>query len=247
MPEPSPLPPLPVAEIERRLRWSVLSILSFIGILAVLMGAALLPVLARPARVSGLPEDPEAAEAARLLQGRLAPTAEGLRLVSALGGESPASARPGADLDDRLQRGRALIDATRRRLRRDPRAEAALAAIDLAQHRYASAERHYRAALTRAPAYPEARLGLGVALALRAGTERDPLILRGLLLRAIAQLAAVRPEDPEYDAALYDRALLLRRVGRSDEARRWASAYLAHDSTSAWAPPMRELAPGRGG
>jgi tetratricopeptide (TPR) repeat protein len=246
MPETSPLSPLPVAEIERHLRWRVLAILSFIGVLAVLVVAALLPVLARPAAVSGLPDDPGAAEASRLLWGRLTPSGEGLRFVSALGGERTPDSRPEADLDDRLRRGRELIDATRRRLGRDPRAEAALAAIDLAQHRYASAERHYRAALARAPAYPEGRLGLGVALALRAGVERDPLVRRGLELKAIAQLAAGKPGEPEYDAALFDRAVLLERVGRREEAEQYRSAYLARDSASAWARRLREEAPSPG-
>jgi tetratricopeptide (TPR) repeat protein len=241
MPEPSPLPPLPVAEIERHLRWRIVSILGFFVVLAVLLAAALLPVLVRPERVAGLPDTPAALEASRLVHGCLAVSAGELRFASALGGESVPGQHPPADLDERLTRARALLEPLRAGRGRGPRAEVALAALDLARHRYADAERRYRSALARAPVYPEARLGLGVALALRAGIERDPLVERGMLLRAIAQFAAVGANDAEYDAALFNRALLLDRVGRRDEARRWATVYLARDAASTWAQRMREL------
>ena len=46
-------------------------------------------------------------------------------------------------------------------------------------------------------------------------------------LRAIAQFAALDPRDAEYEEALYDRALLLERVGRKAEAARYAREYVA--------------------
>ncbi|MBI5711738.1 MAG: hypothetical protein HZC42_15755 [Candidatus Eisenbacteria bacterium] len=80
----------------------------------------------------------------------------------------------------------------------------------------------------------------GVTLALEAAAEPDPLRQRGLRLEAIAQLAAVRPEDAVYDAALYDRALLLARVGRHDEARRMADEFATREPGSAWAERLRQ-------
>jgi hypothetical protein len=93
--------------------------------------------------------------------------------------------------------------------------------------------------LDLAPSYGEARLGLGVTLALRAAAEGDDARARGLRLRAISQFAAVPKADPCYQAALYDRVLLLPGVGQADEARRWAREYLTRDSASAWAVVLR--------
>jgi hypothetical protein len=84
----------------------------------------------------------------------------------------------------------------------------------------------------------EAHLGLGVALALTAETLSDLAADRGLRLRAIAQFAAVPENDPVYLAALYDRALLLKRVGRESEAREWARQYRERDATSPWAEAL---------
>ena len=101
------------------------------------------------------------------------------------------------------------------------------------------AERGYRAVLYFGDHCPEAHLGLGVTLALEAQLERDLLRARALQLQAAAQFAAVSERDAPYLAALYDRAVMLERVGRRDEARRWARAYLALDPASGWAEKLK--------
>ena len=54
-----------------------------------------------------------------------------------------------------------------------------------------------------------------------------------------AKFAAVRPDDEEYAAALFDRATVSALVDRDREARRLAAEYLARDSTSRWAARLR--------
>jgi tetratricopeptide (TPR) repeat protein len=99
---------------------------------------------------------------------------------------------------------------------------------------------HYREACERAPHYGEGRLGWGVALALDANRTREPWLRRALMLRAIAQFAAVDPTDPEYPHALFNRARLLNEVGRQEEATAFAQRYLALDANSAWATSLRD-------
>jgi hypothetical protein len=112
--------------------------------------------------------------------------------------------------------------------------------VDLAARRLERAQRGYQAVLDRAPHYDEARLGLGVALALEAETHGDPAQARARRLRALAQFAAVREMDSLYAHGLYDRAVLLSRVRRPREAGRWGAVYLARDSTSPWAERLRQ-------
>lgn len=90
----------------------------------------------------------------------------------------------------------------------------------------------------------EARLVLGVTLALRAAAESDEARARGLRLRTISRFASVPMNDPCHDAALYDRVLLLTRVERVEEAKRWARAYLEHDPGSPWAMVLIRELPG---
>lgn len=231
--------PVAVDHIERHLKWRGLPVLQFGGILGLLLGIAMWPVFVPPPRVSGVPADPDVETAQRELAGRVEFPSEGLRVVSAITG--PLAAVPAADLDRRLAEANALIDRARPRLGLDPRWQAASGSLDLVRHRYAHAARHYRRAIDVAPHYPEARIGLGVTLALEAQVERNTLVARRRLLQAIAQFAAVSPRDPEYDVALYDRILLLQRVGRADEARGRAAEYLARDGASEWATRVRAI------
>jgi tetratricopeptide (TPR) repeat protein len=90
--------------------------------------------------------------------------------------------------------------------------------MDVVRHRYTAAATRYRRVVDRYTNYPEARLGLGMALALSGEIERNHLAQRQKFLRAIAQFAAVKPGDTEYPEARFDRALLLERVGRREEA-----------------------------
>ena len=126
-----------------------------------------------------------------------------------------------------------------RRHPREPRVRAALGALALARHDYTAAATHYREACERAPHYGEGRLGWGMALALDANRTRDPWLRRALTLRAIAQFAAVDPNDPEYPHALFDRATLLAEEDRRPEALPLARRYLALDPSSPWADKLR--------
>lgn len=238
VPEPPVFPVPPVAEIERRLNWRALPVLAFLGLMLSLAVVAGFSLLAPRRPLTGLPEDPDAAAASALVAGRLGLMTGELRFRSALTGEPAAASDPAADA---ALAGRAatLLERARERHSRDARLAVALAHLDLARRRYTRAERGYRDVLERGVHSAEARLGLGVTLALEAAAEPDPLRQRGLRLEAVAQFAAVRPEDAVYDAALYDRALLLARAGRHDEARRRAEEFAAREPGSAWAERLR--------
>jgi tetratricopeptide (TPR) repeat protein len=201
--------------------------------------AAIAIVSLRPPRpMSGLAADPRVAEARAALHGRIAVPTNGLRFTSALFGEP---------LDEEGERaGAATIAEAARRLETarashplDPRVLAAIAALDLARLRLDAAERSYRLALDLASHYPEARLGLGVVLAMRAETEPDAGRAQGLRLRAVSQFAAVPEGAAEYPAALYDRALELDRAGRRSEALRFAADYWRRAADDRWTERLR--------
>ena len=197
--------------------------------------------LAPPRILTGLPDDPELRRVPELL--RVAADAHGeLRFQSSFA-SAPKSGR-GASAAPAAERAEAerLLLAARKRHPRDPRIVAGLGCYELALDRLERAERNYRQALDRAADYGEARLGLGVTLAERARGVGDEDQARRLRLAAIAQLAAVDPRDSVFLPALYNRALLLIRVGREEEARRWAGLYAAHDP-GPWSDRLtRELA-----
>lgn len=210
----------------------------FLAMLAGLGLVAALSLLTPKRTITGLPDDPDARSAAALVRERFRMGAGALRFRSSLTGEawpgwpfSVADAAAAAQAEAMLERARA-----RRPL--DPRLVASLAHLDVGRRRLTRAEDRYRRALVLVPHYGEARLGLGVALALRAENDADPLEQRSLRLQALAQFAAVLPADPEYPDALHDRALLAALVGREPEAERWAREYLLHDSTSTWAESL---------
>jgi tetratricopeptide (TPR) repeat protein len=231
----------PIAELERRLQWRVSPLVAFLVILIGLGAVATASLITKPATLSGLPDDPDSHMAVQLTRGRLLPQSGELRFRSTLTGEGAIG---GASMSlDPARASKAEEMVTRARLHhtRDPRVVAALASLDLVRGHYENAERRYRAVLERNPSYGEARLGLGTTLALRARTEGNPLRERALQLRAIAQFAAVPASDPGHDAALYDRAILLGKVGRHAEATRVARTYLERDPRSQWAARLREL------
>jgi len=141
---------------------------------------------------------------------------------------------------------RAKLASAGARWPHDARLRLALAHLTLAQRTYRDAERAYRAIIDHGDRAPEAHLGLGVALQQQALLDPEPLHSRGLTLQAIAQFAAVRPGDPAFEAALYDRALLLAAVGRGAEARRFAQDYVELDRSSPWAARLAQaVAPTR--
>lgn len=226
------------AEIERRLHWRWLALVGFGVIILTLAVMAAVSLLVPPRRVAGLPADPDIRAVAAALQGRLPLRAAGLRFRSALAGEASPDAVFGA-AEARLADQAAATLARAARWRGDPRLEVALGHLDLARLRFFQAEQRYRAVTGGGLDAPEARLGLGVALALEARVERDVLRARGIRLEAIAQLVAVARDDPAHAVALYDRALLLAELGRGAEAEAVAREYLALDPSEPWAGRLR--------
>ncbi|MBI1797536.1 MAG: hypothetical protein HYR74_10845 [Candidatus Eisenbacteria bacterium] len=227
-----------VAAASRAARAPILGPLLFLLVIAVLATIALVPTLAPPRLISGLPSVPRVDQAIALVRGRLAVPAGGLRFASALLGErvSDGASAPGSG---DLARATDLMRTERDGGPRDARVIASLAALELAALRLEAAERRYREALDISASYPEARLGLGVVLAIRAEAEADPSRSQGLRLRAIAQFAAVPEDATEFAAALFDRALVLDRAGRHAEALRLAGDYWRRDPAGRWADALR--------
>jgi hypothetical protein len=199
-----------------------------------LAAVALVSVLRPSPRLAGLPDDPDLSAARALLGPRMRADAGELRFrATLLGGEALGHTVTAADAEP-LYRAEALMRRAAERHPRDPRLRAAFACLDLLRRDLGPAERRYRWVLDRGRPCAEARLGLGVALAMRAEAEPDGREQRALQLEAIGQLAQVEKDDAEYGIALYDRALLLARVGRRDEARLRAAEYFALDPAGPW-------------
>ena len=231
--------PPPVGELERRLRWPALPALLFLTFLGMLLTLAAVSMWLRPAHPEGLPGDSVLLASAGLPDPTLGVLTGDLRFrAAALGGEPVSHA---SDADE-LARARAAEQVLRHWTRRhpgEPRVRAALGALALVRHDYTTATDRYREACERSPHYGEGRLGWGVALALDAERTSEPWHRRELILRAIAQFAAVDAHEPEYLPALYNRTRLLADVGRQREARALAHHYLAADPTSPWAQRLR--------
>lgn len=247
MPEPSAFPAAAqVAEIERRIQWRALPSLVFLGILVGLTAVAMHAVFTPSRAIEGLPDDPDVRAAQAIASTRLAFPTGGLRFHSQLTGDVPRAPGEAPHPDPAAtSEVRALLERARARHPRDLRIRVALAHVDLSRHAFETAARGYRAVIDRGDRCGEAHMGLGVALARQASLEPDPLEARALALRAIAQFAAVRPDDPGHSAALYDRALLLADVGRTAEARRMADAFGRQDADGAWARSLAGALTGR--
>ncbi len=225
------------------LRWRALPTVLFITNLSLLLAAGISSLTMTPTRPKGLPDDAAASVVRNVVGRQIAVSTGSLRWQAAVLGGTPIENRsPDAAMLARISQARSSLAGVAKRHPRDPRANAALGAMALAVHDHTGAAHHYRAACERAPHYGEGRLGLGVALALRA--ELTPELWQGrqLRLEAIAQFAAVDAVDSLHRDALYNRALLLAEVGRGREAARYAKEWLVAPTTAADAAPMRELA-----
>jgi tetratricopeptide (TPR) repeat protein len=231
-----PLPP-PVAEFERRLRWRVLPTVAFIAALTGLLAMAIVSLVIPKRNPRGLPDDPAVAAAAAEVAGRVSVSTHELRWRAALLGGEPANRAPDRAMLERVHVARARLEGARHR--GDARVLAALAALDLAAHDYPRATARYRRACELAPHFGEGRLGAGVALALEADRTADPWQARSLWLQAAAQFAMVDSLDAEYPHALYDRARVLRSLGREPEARFWAARAIALDPAGGWSEALR--------
>jgi tetratricopeptide (TPR) repeat protein len=235
VPQPSPLP---VEELERRLKWRFAPLLVFAGLMIALGVVAAISLLAPVRTLTGLPDDPDTRAAIELVRARFPLGSGELRFRSALTGESHPGWPYSVEVAEAGDRASRLLARARTRDPLDPRLIASIAHLDLGRRRLDHAERGYRAAIELGPHYGEARLGLGVTLALEAEAEADPVIQRRLRLEAVAQLIAVPARDPEYDPALYDRALLLDMLGRRDDALRAGREFAGRNRASAWAETL---------
>ncbi len=234
--------PPPVAEFERRLSWPALPTILFLAILAVLLAVAAVSLWMRPVHPGGLPDDSTLLTTAGLPDPSLGVLTGDLRFrAAAFGGEPVARASGLAELS-RAALAESALERWAKAHPRDARVRAALGALALVRHDYAAAETHYREASERSPHYAEGRLGWGTALALEAQRTSDPWHRRELMLRAIAQFAAVDAGEPEHPYALYNRVHLLAEVGRRTEALTLARRFLAIEPSGAWADKLkREL------
>ena len=229
MSSPTPSPAEQVAGIGRHPKWRLLPRLSFAAFLILLLAMAVVSLTMRPRHPLGLPDDPDARTAAAVLAGRITVETDALRWRAAVLGGEPAPHAATGIMNALVAVARPALEAAHRRHRDDPRALAALAALDLSTNAYERAAGRYRSAYEMAPHYGEARLGAGVALALEADRTPEPWQARSLRLEAIAQFAMVDSLDTEFPLALYDRALVLADVGRASEGAFYAARYLARD------------------
>ncbi len=229
----------PVEELERRLRWPALPTLLFLSFLALLLGLAGVSLWLRPQHPTGLPDDPVLLTSVALPDTSLSVLTDGLRFhAAALGGEPHSRTLDQATME-RVEQAERTLAHWARLHPTEPRVRAALGALALVRHDYATAADRYKEACERSPHYAEGRLGWGIALALDAERTSDAWARRSRMLRAIAQFAAVDEHQPEHVMALWNRARLLDEVGRRDEALAFASAYLSLDPTGPHAKRLR--------
>ncbi len=231
--------PPPVLEHERRLRWPGWPTLLFLGLLALLLALVGMTLVMRPARPGGLPGDAVLLGATGLPDASLGVLTAGLRFRSATFGGAPSTTPNDAAALARVRQAEHALERWIRLHPGEPRARATLGALALVRHDYATATNRYREACERAPHYGEGRLGWGMALALDAARTSEPWQRRALMLRAIAQFAAVDATEPEYLPALHNRTQLLFEVGRIDEALTLARRYLALEPTGPWSDRLR--------
>lgn len=248
MTTPSPMPRSPGGRAPRlpaSLAWRPGPTLLFVAMLLTLLAIGIAAKHSKPARPSGLPDDPGVADARSMLAGGLPIPTPDYFLVTTLAGASPAVSPDSVPIG-RLVAARGRLRDAELRHPGDPRLTVAIAHVDLAAGRFAAAERAYRAALRSASGYDEARLGLAVALALRSEQEAEPIRVRARRLAALGQLANIGHadapgDDPMLGAAVVNRLLLLHAVGRRDEAARVAAKALASGLAEPWADRVRAI------
>jgi tetratricopeptide (TPR) repeat protein len=229
----------PVASLEKRLSWPALPTMLFLTFLVMLLVLAGVSLWMRPQHPAGLPDDAALLAQSGLPDASLAVLTNGLRFQSAVFGGAPRDAALDAQQLKRVVLTETVLMAWARRNPAEPRVRSALGALALARRDYPTAADRYKEACERSPHYAEGRLGWGLALALDAQRTTDAWQRRALMLRAIAQFAAISSTEPEYAAASWNRAWLLAEAGRRAEAVSLARAYLKMDPTSVWAHRLR--------
>lgn len=238
------VPPGTAPQLPAALRWSIGPTLLFMGMLVALLAMGLWARWAPVSRPGGLPDDPDVTAARELIGGEMPLASRGLYLVTAFAGECRTTAPESLPFGP-LTAAHARLVAAARRHPGDPRLLATLTHLELACLRLEKAERDYRALLEREPHDGESRLGLGIALALRAdwagaGAATEPA--RTLALEALAQFTNVDRDDPAHWAAVYDRAVMLSVVGRRREAATALADALSEGPPPPWGDRYRRLA-----
>lgn len=240
-PSSSQTQPASAPRLPDSLSWRPGPTLAFLAMLAGLLVVGLVVRGWKSERPAGLPDDPAVADArAMLVDGLTIPSRE-LALVTAIAGAAREGAGDSLPLD-RLAAARGRLREAAARHPGDARLVAAIAHLDLAAGRLELAERAYRSVLRGAPAYGEARLALGVALALQAAQGLEPIRARARRLAAIGQFANIARDDPAWGAAVANRVALLRAVGRGHEAGRVASDAIRDGLAEPWAARVRAAA-----
>ncbi len=229
----------PAATLEQRMNWPALPTILFLTFLAMLLVLAGTSLWMRPQHPAGLPDDAALLAETNLPDAALPVLTNGLRFQSAALGGVPRDEASDATQLARVVQAEPVLLAWARKHPAEPRVRAALGALALVRHDYTSAADRFKDACERSPHYAEGRLGWGLALALDAERTTDAWQRRALMLRAIAQFAAVDAGEPEYAAASWNRAWLLAESGRRVEAISLARDYLKRDATSAWAEQLR--------
>ena len=205
-------------------------------VLAILLAIAVASAFVTTHAVEGLPDDPSARAARDVLSGCPAPAAGELRFGSVFFADSVAGHVPVAAA---IGRARALLERAREAHPFEPRVVAALGHLELAQRRLPQAEALYEHAIDLRAHCTEARLGLGVALAVEADGTGDLFARRELQLRALAQFLAIGTGSEREHEALYDGAVMAERVGRHRDAVQSARAFLALEPDGPWAERLR--------
>jgi len=211
----------------------------FPAVLAVLLALAILSTFVPTREVEGLPPDPSARAARDLLYGHISLAAGDLRFGSVFLGDSAGVTHAGSADPALLARARALLERARKAHPFEPRVVAALGHLELAAREFGRAEALYQTAIDLRAHCTEARLGLGVALALQADATGDLFARRALQLRSLAQFLAIGPRSARAREALYDRALLEERVGRHRDALQSGREFLAAEPDDAWSARLR--------
>jgi hypothetical protein len=211
----------------------------FVAVLGAMLAIAVISLFLPDTPVEGMPPDPSAQAARDLLFGHLMPACGDLRFASVFLGEAPPGLRTGPPDSALMARAEALLDRAREAHPFEPRVVAALGHLRFARRQPDRAAVLYRRAIFLRAHCSEAHLGLGVVLGLASERESDPLQRRALALEALAQFTAVRPASALALDALYDRAVMLLRVGRRAEAREAAGRFLASEPTGVWAERLR--------
>ena len=222
------------------LAWSRSATLLFGGLLLGLLVLALWSWLTPVAHPRGLPDDPDVTAARELLTDGLPLAVPDLMLTTSIAGESRWVA-PDSLADGRLAAARDRLARAAGRHPDDVRIDVAIAHLELAARRFDDAIPRYRESLDRFPRYGEARLGLGVALIAHSMLDLDPDRSRARAFEALGQFANIDRGDPAYPAALFDRVVVLSRVGRVREASRLLQSELSANPDGPWAERYRRL------